>query len=147
MKTIAENANDFASIRTMDRGNCIYVDKTDFFHRLVTAPGKNLFFIARPRRFGKSLMITTFKYIFEGRRELFKGLKIDKTDYDWKVHPVIHLELKRDGTADEALAQIREKGYEKPYLADGRPVYLIGLAFDSQTRQLVDAAWESSTSW
>ena len=93
MKTIAENANDFASIRTMDKGNCIYVDKTDYFHRLVTAPGKNLFFIARPRRFGKSLMITTFKYIFEGRRELFKGLKIDRTDYDWKVHPVIHLDF------------------------------------------------------
>ena len=91
MKTIAENANDFADLRTTDGGNCIYVDKTDCFHRLVTAPGKKLFFIARPRRFGKSLMITTFKYVFEGRRELFKGLKIDKTDYDWKVHPVIHL--------------------------------------------------------
>ena len=95
MKTIAQNANDFQSIRTMDKGNCIYVDKTDFFHRLVTAPGENLFFIARPRRFGKSLMITTFKYIFEGRRELFKGLKIDQTDYDWKVHPVIHIDFSR----------------------------------------------------
>ena len=93
MKTIAENANDFADLRTTDGGNCIYVDKTDCFHRLVTAPGKKLFFIARPRRFGKSLMITTFKYVFEGRRELFKGLKIDKTDYDWKVHPVIHLDF------------------------------------------------------
>lgn len=89
MKTIAENANDFASIRAMDRGNCIYVDKTNPLHRLVTAPGKNLFFIARPWRFGKSLMITTFKYIF-----------------------------------------------------DGRPVYMIGLNFDSKTRQLADAAWE-----
>ena len=95
MKTIAKNANDFASIRTMDKGNCIYVDKTDYFHRLVTAPGENLFFISRPRRFGKSLMITTFKYIFEGRRELFKGLKIDRTDYDWKVHPVIHIDFSR----------------------------------------------------
>ena len=95
MKTIAKNANDFASIRTMDNGNCIYVDKTDYFHRLVTAPGENLFFIARPRWFGKSLMITTFKYIFEGRRELFKGLKIDRADYDWKVHPVIHLDFSR----------------------------------------------------
>ena len=93
MKTIAENANDFASIRTMDKGNCIYVDKTDYFHRLVTAGSKKLFFIARPRRFGKSLMITTFKYIFEGRRELFRGLKIDRTDYDWKVHPVIHIDF------------------------------------------------------
>ena len=93
MKTIAKNANDFASMRTMDNGNCIYVDKTDFFHRLVTAGSKKLFFIARPRRFGKSLMITTFKYIFQGRRELFKGLKIDRTDYDWKVHPVIHIDF------------------------------------------------------
>ena len=91
MRSIAENANDFADLRTADGGNCVYVDKTDFFHRLITAGSKKLFFIARPRRFGKSLMITTFKYIFEGRRELFKGLKIDKTDYDWKVHPVIHL--------------------------------------------------------
>ena len=93
MKTIAENANDFAEIRTADKGNCIYVDKTDYFHRLVTDGRRKLFFIARPRRFGKSLMITTFKYIFEGRRELFKGLKIDKTDYDWTVHPVIHIDF------------------------------------------------------
>ena len=120
---------------------------------MISAPGRNLFFIARPRRFGKSLMITTFKYIFEGRRELFKGLKIDRTDYDWKVHPVIHIvvkyrkaiyvfELKRDGTAAEALAQIKEKGYAAPYLADGRPVWAIGLNFDSKTRQLADAAHE-----
>ena len=95
MKTIAENANDFVDLRTADGGNCVYVDKTDYFHRLVTASGRNLFFIARPRRFGKSLMITTFKYIFEGRRELFKGLKIDCTDYDWRVHPVIHLDFSR----------------------------------------------------
>ena len=90
MKTIAESANDFRDLRTK-RVPCVYVDKTAHFYRLVTDPGRNLFFIARPRRFGKSLMITTFKYIFEGRRELFKGLKIDRTDYDWKVHPVIHL--------------------------------------------------------
>ena len=91
MKTIAESANDFCDLRTAAGGECVYVDKTDHFHRLVTAPGRKLFFVARPRRFGKSLMITTLKYIFEGRRELFKGLKIDQADYDWKVHPVIHL--------------------------------------------------------
>ena len=91
MKTIAESANDFVDLRTRAKGDCIYIDKTDYFHRLITIGGSNLFFIARPRRFGKSLMITTFKYIFEGRREFFRGLKIDRTDYDWKVHPVIHL--------------------------------------------------------
>ena len=93
MKTIAENANDFADLRTMGKGDCIYVDKTDYFHRLVTDSGRKLFFIARPRRFGKSLMITTFKAIFQGKRELFKGLKIDATDYDWKMHPVIHFDF------------------------------------------------------
>ena len=138
MKTIAENANDFESIRTMDRGNCIYVDKTDFFHRLVTASGRNLFFIARPRRFGKSLMITTFKYIFQGRRELFKGLKIDRTDYDWKVHPVIHLDFSfcaanthaelmegLPNTVDKALAAV---GYA--YEKSATPAVNLGNAVD-----------------
>ena len=74
MKTIAENANDFADLRTLDGGNCVYVDKTDYFHRLVTSPGCRLFFIARPRRFGKSLMITTFKYIFDGLKALYAKL-------------------------------------------------------------------------
>ena len=58
----------------MDGGNCVYVDKTDYFHRLVTDPGRRLFFIARPRRFGKSLMVTTFKYIFEGLKSLYAKL-------------------------------------------------------------------------
>ena len=49
-------------------------------------------------------------------------------------------ELKRDGTAAEALAQIREKDYEKPYLADGRPVFLIGLAFDDEVRRDVSVS-------
>ena len=90
MKSIAENANDFVDLRTADGGNCVYVDKTDYFHRLVTAGSKKLFFIARPRRFGKSLMITTLKEIFNGRKDLFEGLAIAKTDWEWKKHPVLH---------------------------------------------------------
>lgn len=92
MKTIAESANDFRDLRTQ-KYPCIYVDKTAHFHRLITSPGRKLFFIARPRRFGKSLMITTFKYIFQGRRELFEGLDITRTDYDWQVSPVIHIDF------------------------------------------------------
>ena len=92
MKTIAESANDFRDLRTK-KSPCVYVDKTSHFHRLITDPGRTLFFIARPRRFGKSLMITTFKYIFQGRRELFEGLDIAKTDYDWQVSPVIHIDF------------------------------------------------------
>ena len=92
MKTIAESANDFRDLRTK-KSPCVYVDKTAHFHRLITDPGRTLFFIARPRRFGKSLMITTFKYIFQGKRELFEGLDIAKTDYDWQVSPVIHIDF------------------------------------------------------
>jgi len=72
--------------------NCLYVDKTRHLHKLVTAP-KGQYFLARPRRFGKSLLISTFKAIFQGRRELFTGLAIDKLDYDWKSYPIIHLDM------------------------------------------------------
>ena len=68
----------------------LYVDKTAYLHRLVTAPDGKCFFIARPRWFGKSLMITTLKEIFNGRKDLFDGLAIAKTDYEWKKHPVLH---------------------------------------------------------
>ena len=154
MRSIAENASDFVDLRTADGGNCVCVDKTDYFHRLVTAGSKKPFFIARPRRFGKSLMITTFKYIFERNLKiLFWAFGLEticedrqtggQADIVVKYHKAIYVfELKRDGTATEALAQIGEKGYAGPYLADGRPVYLIGLAFDSKTRQLTDAAYE-----
>ena len=91
MQDIDIDANDFATIR---EEGCLYVDKTAWFHRLATARGRRLFFLARPRRFGKSLMISTFKAMFEGRRELFKGLDIMKTDWNWKKKfPVIYLNM------------------------------------------------------
>ena len=68
----------------------LYVDKTAYLHRLVTSPDGKCFFLARPRRFGKSLMITTLKEIFNGRKDLFEGLAIAKTDFEWKKHPVLH---------------------------------------------------------
>ena len=91
MKTISVDSNDFAEIR---REGYVYVDKTAWFHRLATAEGRKLFFLARPRRFGKSLMISTLKAMFEGRKELFKGLDIMKAGWDWKKkYPVIHLNM------------------------------------------------------
>ena len=56
----------------------LYVDKTAYLHRLVTAPDGKCFFLARPRRFGKSLMITTLKEIFNGRKDLFVGLSFER---------------------------------------------------------------------
>ena len=90
MKPIATDTHDFPKLR--EKG-CIYVDKTRFIHCLVTDIGTNLFFISRPRRFGKSLTISALKALFSGRRELFKGLYIDGTDWKWEKYPIIHFEF------------------------------------------------------
>ncbi len=98
MKTITKDSNDFAEIR---REGYVYVDKTAWLHRLASAKGAKMFFLARPRRFGKSLMISTFRAMFEGRRELFKGLDIMKTDWNWKKkYPVIHFNMSKCAAAD-----------------------------------------------
>ena len=84
--------SEFPQIR---ESGSIYVDKTGYFSRLVKPrpSGSRVFFLARPRRFGKSLMISTLKAIFQGKRELFEGLAISKTDYDWQFYPVLHFDL------------------------------------------------------
>ncbi len=89
MKSITTSCFTFEDVI---KGNYVYVDKTDLLHKLIS-DYKGQFFISRPRRFGKSLMLSTLKCIFEGRRELFEGLKITKTDYDWKVYPVLHMDM------------------------------------------------------
>ncbi|MBR6057389.1 MAG: AAA family ATPase [Victivallales bacterium] len=90
LQPIPTDTHDFPEIR----GNgCIYVDKTAFFHRLITRKDARRFFIARPRRFGKSLMISTLKAIFDGRRELFDGLAISRTDWEWEQYPVLNFDF------------------------------------------------------
>ena len=73
-------------------GNYLYIDKTEYIHKLVKTGV--YYFLSRPRRFGKSLLISTLEAYFLGKRELFKGLAIDKyEDLDWQEHPVLHLDL------------------------------------------------------
>ena len=72
--------------------NCVYVDKTKYIWQMAQSGGKS-FFLARPRRFGKSLLISTMKAYFEGRRELFRGLYIDKVEKEWTRYPVIRIDL------------------------------------------------------
>ena len=80
---------DFESLRN---DNYLYIDKTERIYSLVSKG--RYYFLSRPRRFGKSLLITTRKALFLGKRELFKGLAIDsKEDWDWAIHPVLHLDL------------------------------------------------------
>ena len=69
----------------------VYVDKTDLMWRAQHL--SKYIFLSRPRRFGKSLLTTTFKSFFEGRRDLFEGLKVMALEKDWTEYPVIHLDL------------------------------------------------------
>ena len=84
---------DISSFENLRKDGYVYVDKTDLLGRLAASKEGRQFFISRPRRFGKSLMLSTLKCIFEGKRELFRGLKIEKLDYDWKKYPVVHLDM------------------------------------------------------
>jgi len=86
---------DISTFEDLRRNGFVYVDKTDLLWRLVALKEGKQFFMARPRRFGKSLMIDTLRCIFEGRRELFKGLKIARKRYDWKRYPVVNLDMSR----------------------------------------------------
>ena len=69
----------------------VYIDKTDMVYSL--AHEGKIYFLSRPRRFGKSLLLSTLKNYFLGRKELFKGLKIDSLEKKWKVYPVFHLDF------------------------------------------------------
>ncbi|MDD3153067.1 MAG: AAA family ATPase [Bacteroidales bacterium] len=69
----------------------LYIDKTDFVYNL--AHIGNIYFLSRPRRFGKSLLLSTIEAYFLGKKELFKGLKIDKLEKEWIKYPVLHLDF------------------------------------------------------
>ncbi len=89
MRKIDTGNSSFDKLITKEN---IYVDKTKYLYSLINNGG-TFYFLSRPRRFGKSLTIRTLEEIFKGNRELFRGLYIDSTDYDWKVYPVIHIDF------------------------------------------------------
>ena len=98
----------------------VYVDKTALVHRMVQEG--NYYFLSRPRRFGKSLLISTLKAYFEGKRDLFRGLAMEQLEQEWRVHPVLHLDLNIEKYASqESLDNILESNliqWEKLYGAD-----------------------------
>ena len=87
MKEITVSVRSFEDIRN---NNYLYVDKTEYIYLLVKSKLKNYYFISRPRRYGKSLMCSTLHSLFDGKRELFKDLYIDKSDYSFERYPVLH---------------------------------------------------------
>ena len=78
------------SFEDLIQGNFLYVDKTEYIWNLIR-PSREGYFLSRPRRFGKSLTVSTLKAVFEGNKELFKDLAIYDKPYDWKPYPIIHL--------------------------------------------------------
>ena len=118
MRPIATDTHDFPSLR---RDGKIYVDKTMFIHRLIAGNDTKLFFMSRPRRFGKSLTVSALKALFSGRRELFRDLYIDKTDWSWEKYPIIHFEFNDLTTTsleeftDDLVTHVKERLTEAGY--------------------------------
>lgn len=82
-----------SNFEEMITGNYLYIDKTQFIYPLVKEKG--YYFLSRPRRFGKSLFISTLKELFSGNKKLFENLRIGSSDYQWTEYPVIHLDFSR----------------------------------------------------
>lgn len=78
------------TFETIINGNYVYVDKTDLVYDLAQ---EHVCFLSRPRRFGKSLLISTLKEYFRGHRELFAGLKIEKLEQEWDTYPIFHIDF------------------------------------------------------
>ena len=102
----------------------VYIDKTDLVYRLATE-GK-IYFLSRPRRFGKSLLVSTLKNYFLGRKELFKGLKIDALEKDWKVYPVFHIDFNGSNFTKQGILENRIGSYisdwEKLYSLESKEI-------------------------
>ena len=122
LRPIARDTSDFAKLR---RSGAIYVDKTAYFHRLISGSGLDCVFLSRPRRFGKSLMISTFEEIFKGRRDLFDGLAIAKTDWQWRKYLVIKFRF-------NGVSTLTLERFDADFAAEvSRSLAAAGVAYDS----------------
>ena len=106
------------SFEDLITSNAIYVDKTEFVYRLAQSTTKS-YFLARPRRFGKSLMCNTLRSYFEGKKELFEGLKISQWEKDWIKYPILYLDFVSGNYTTGAWTLITKirvalKKYEEP---------------------------------
>ena len=134
------------SFEEIRRGKYLYVDKTALLHVLVNK-GKYYFF-SRPRRFGKSLMVSTLKAYFEGRRDLFEGLAIEQLETEWRCHPVLHFDFSTGKFETREMLQqaidYKLSEMERPYgiphdglLPNIRMTRLIKTAYEQTGQQVV----------
>ena len=105
------------SFNTIRKEGYLYVDKSDLVWTLVNK-GKKYNYLSRPRRFGKSVLVDTLQAYFDGKKELFEGLKIIDLEKNWTCRPVIRLDMSRGGANAETLRSylnIRFRQYEEQY--------------------------------
>jgi Predicted AAA-ATPase/PD-(D/E)XK nuclease superfamily len=120
--------------------NCVYVDKTQLIHQLTTTG--QIYFLSRPRRFGKSLLVSTLKHLFQGNKILFKDLWIEDK-WDWsKTHPIIHLSFAvLDFVEDNLAAAISERLHK---IAGELGVVLTKKTYKSQFEELIELLYKKS---
>ena len=134
----------FERIRKEDK---LYIDKTEYIYRMAHTSG-TYFFLGRPRRFGKSLLVTTMQSYFEGKKELFKGLAIEKLEKEWTEYPVLHFDMsggkhmdkeQLEEYLDYRLQEEEKKwGVTKPVKgANNRLIDLINTAYEKSGKQVV----------
>ncbi len=127
--------------------NKLYIDKTEYIYRMAHTSG-TYFFLSRPRRFGKSLLVTTMQSYFEGRKELFEGLAIAKLEKEWTEYPVLHFDMSGGKHMEKEqlerylafILQSEEKkwGITNPEKdANNRLTTLIDTAYEKTGRQVV----------
>ena len=134
---------NFGEVRN---GGYVYVDKTPLVYKMISE-GK-YYFLSRPRRFGKSLLLSTIEAYFEGRKSLFDGLAISRLETEWKEYPILHLDLNTEKYENKhSLEQILDshlKDWEKIYTPEiigptlsGRFMRVIRQAYENTGRQVV----------
>ena len=134
----------FSEIREED---FLYVDKTEYIYRMTHTSGK-YFFLARPRRFGKSLLVSTMQSYFEGKKELFKGLAVEKLEKEWTEYPVLHFDMSGGKHMEPEQLELylgyiledQEKkwGINEPRIgANNRLIDLINTAYEKSGKQVV----------
>ena len=118
-----------------------YVDKTAFVHEL--AQNGKYYFLSRPRRFGKSLLLSTIEAYFQGKKELFKGLALEKLEKDWKIYPVLHLDLNAAKyTEPEALASIFDGHFR--YFEETYDIRSDGSSLSERFKAIIRRAYEKT---
>ena len=127
--------------------NLLYIDKTEYVYRMTHGSGK-YFFLGRPRRFGKSLLVSTFESYFSGKKELFEGLVIEKLEKEWTEYPVLHFDMSggkhmEKEQLEQYLDYILKEQEEKwgittpPKGANNRLTELITTAYKKTSKQVV----------